>query len=958
MKNGKKFLYILVVLIISAISNLVFAEGVVESFQGINNAGEIIDNIDFIDVRSEGKNYWAKNAIYKMAGLGIIKGYGQKDYMPKEKITKAEAIALIYRALGKETDAQKELEKFRQGTIPEVSDRNITAIWAEGYLLLAKKDGLISDTDFYQAIMPESFQKTEKNFFFQNDFVERQEVAVWIAKAFKLDPEYDQISIFNNFVDWKQTDYENIPYVEAVLKEKIMNGDNGYFYPTRYIKRDEITQLVSNMEDKIYEVNSLKKKYGFVENIFVSDNKKVNNDLSAKTIMLRADDGSLNTIVLSTLKESLNSKTEEINNHNNISYENEVIVNKNGVLGKSNLLLKYDRLLIVYDGNNNIKYIESSSGPDYESRVYGSIENIDFKNNTLEFRDVNNNVKLYVMSNGIIVSANNVGTSISDLEVGDKAYIIVRNGIITRIESSDTIYNPNPNPNEGQNDVRGIVAEVNSNLNYITLYGPQGQKDEENLTTYNFAPKITVRKDGFDSNVKDIDVGDNAYLKINDEGKIELINVNSNYYQTFADVFAISDEYIVTKLENGNLKQYTLNNDIPIYKNGGLVSKDIILAGDKLKLTLSGNEDAEKIKEINIDPDYHLISKIYRGQVYDISNNNIVIYNAFVLNKTEWNNESQKGFIKIPLDTLVELYENGEKIAIGDAYSKYVNNNVYIATYSDYGSSEKAIKVFSIDGLEKLYDDSVIYHYKSNKILELENSSDEIIYNDATIVTRYGRMTVGNNIKNSEPVYIVGVRNPESEEFIASVVQVEEKPSVIGVDIYRGTISTIDEGKGFTVSSFSKLNKYSWDFVNIPKNFDINNNTIISTTLGIVNNRDFKDYSTTNYKDKVVYIAAKGSTALEVSDAVFGVYNIRGEIHNIANSSGTTISLQDASLLDNSTGVWSSIGEGVISAYPSSIIIKNGNLSDVEDLKIGDKIRAIKSDNLNNGDGFIILVEA
>jgi hypothetical protein len=63
-------------------------------YYGIDNASVIINNIDYIDVRNS--DTWAKEAIYETGALGIMKGYGNRNF-GLISCTKEQAIAAAYR---------------------------------------------------------------------------------------------------------------------------------------------------------------------------------------------------------------------------------------------------------------------------------------------------------------------------------------------------------------------------------------------------------------------------------------------------------------------------------------------------------------------------------------------------------------------------------------------------------------------------------------------------------------------------------------------------------------------------------------------------------------------------------------------------------------------------------------------------------------------------------------------
>lgn len=956
--NFKKYISIIICTSI-IISNtcIGFAEEITESYTGISNAQGVLSNIDFRDISPLPDTYWAKDAIYKMASLSIIQGYGEKSYKPSNSITKAEAIALIYRALGKEADAKKEAERLEQQRSEELKKNNPRNIWADGYLSLAQKEGLITQEQFEQATNPEEASLDSGINFNPNSTAQRQEVAVWIAKAFKMEPSYNQTMVFNNYNDWQQIDYDKIPYVETLLKSKIMNGDNGYFYPKNSIRRDEMAQVLSNMEDDVFKQNNLSKKVGFVENILTESNRQTSREVVTRTISVRLDNGVLANIILTSDGTEFNAKNGELGSHGSIISDNEIIVNKDGTLGKSDLLNINDEILFVYDNDKKIKFVEAKTSKEKEKLLYGTIDNVDAENNTLSFVDLYNSLYTYPVSLGATISIYNEGKSLEEVPFASKAYITLNHNMITRIEVSNTKKAASDLVSE-QTDVRGIVQEINPVLNYISLYDPEGRKDPKYIRTYNFSPNVEVNKNGNRVSVNEIEVGDMVYLKFDKESNIEQINVESNYISAYGDVLFVGKNFIIVKYEDDATQQLDINDGILMVKEGKVISRGDINVGDRVKLTLNRNDSNTQIKAINVEGEQHYISKLYKGKVYEIDGNNLVLYNAKVLNKNKWISNPQRGFNRLELDDAAKIYYNNKAINLNEARNVYPNKNVYVAAYKDYGYNEKAAMVSLNDGFEKIYNDDVVSHSQSSKSIALSNSFDNIRYSDGTIIVRYGRLTIGNNIKINDPIYTVALRDSSKDTIMAGIINITDKPSILGIDIYRGKITSIEEGHRFTLESFSLLKGTNWEFINTPKTFDLNNDTKILSSQGLVNNRDFIDYSSKGYKDKIVYIATKGSQAFIVSDAQYGVINLKGEVYNITSGTGkTALNLKNVVVLSSTTGEWNNLADSTIDILTNSIIVKNKKIAEAQDLEKGDKVRIIKKDNTNTGEGFIVLVE-
>ena len=152
----KKLKYISTMLLIAFVFHLVPVQAVEEEpanvYTGTAEADAVLKNMDFRDVESQGESYWARKAIYDMAALSIVKGYGEKTFNASAPVTRVQALALIYRAIGREADAQQVAEIIEQQRAQDERRYNAVEVWADGYLQLAANDGLITGQQLEDAL--------------------------------------------------------------------------------------------------------------------------------------------------------------------------------------------------------------------------------------------------------------------------------------------------------------------------------------------------------------------------------------------------------------------------------------------------------------------------------------------------------------------------------------------------------------------------------------------------------------------------------------------------------------------------------------------------------------------------------------------------------------------------------------------------------------------------------------
>src|SRR5690606_35325913 len=92
-------------------------------------------------------SHWAAPFVGPMHRLSVIRGYPDGKFQPNKPVTQAEALVMVLRALGYEDDLDP---KARYRGLPRA------AAWAEPYVALADRIGLLDDLPGFNAMKPAS----------------------------------------------------------------------------------------------------------------------------------------------------------------------------------------------------------------------------------------------------------------------------------------------------------------------------------------------------------------------------------------------------------------------------------------------------------------------------------------------------------------------------------------------------------------------------------------------------------------------------------------------------------------------------------------------------------------------------------------------------------------------------------------------------------------------------------
>lgn len=963
-------------------------------YYGTDNASATVDNLDYRDVAAS--DTWAREAIYETGALNLMKGYGGRQFGLKNSISKEQAIAIVYRAVGREADAQKAAEALNSTRQKQDRKANPMAMWADGYIQLAANEGLITQQDLKDALTqdqttldPAAFHRTAP--------AQRQELAFWFAKVLKLQPVYDQQKIFNSYLDWMSAEPVKIPYIEAILQNNIMNGDgNGHFSPTQTVTREQAAQIAKNAETLILPLLKYQKGTGTIENKVESNNSTTNGNITRDTFYIRNGNGKLNHIISESAGSDSGLRRNESNGDVLPGPERNFVVYKDGAVGKSDLLSMGDRIEYITAPDNTVKYVRVISSGSVPKYSVVRVNNIDTPNNQLNVTrifdldtpDINSakngaNFSLngenadttYRYSSSATVEVDGGNSDIGGLQPNTYAILTLRDNIITAVKTVDF-----KTFNKEVGIIKGIVEDNNPQLGYITLYNEDGtgtspdfQQQLILFRTYNYKTGgVEVFKNHKKAGLQDIEPGDSVFLKTDDDGNVTSVSAVDNYIVKFARVIYKKPATIAVEYDDGTQQVLDMDDKVPVIENKKLVGYSSLKDGGRVKLLLHETGKFTKIKEITVEGNEHFVSNIYKGSVsyIDDASGKLVAQNLEVLNNGQWVKTDQRGINGLKLSDGCKIFLNDSQIDIDKANRYARGATAYIAVRKDFGGNELAAHVdfVSDDDTEVLYDDSIAAGtVPGSGEFNLKQEYKNIKYGAGSIIIKDGRLVSGNSLSSEDKAYVVANRKYGSGEYQAGIVQIGPRTDVNLAQLYRGRIKQITDSRDFTIESFSQLKGNEWEYADTPKTFKLKNETRILNDSGIVNQRDFVGYGENSYAGKTVYILATDFNAAVVSDTPFGTINAKGEIFDITGATigdegtvtqePTGLKLKNVKLYDLNNRVWTDGKDTTLSLLKNSIIFKGKQVLKPSELQKGDRIRVLKKDNTQTGDAYIIIVE-
>ncbi len=470
MRIRKKTAKLWGLLLVIAILSTVVGPGVqaAETYSGVSYCNSLYNNAAFQDI----SGHWAQPAIYRAAALGIIRGEGNK-FRPNAVVSKEDALGMLIRLANLEEAAQ------RMGVDPTVEVGHLNP-WGANYAALAQSLGIIT---------ADERQRTN-----WQQAATREEVAYWMARTLNLLPVYGQAQqAIYGFNDWKQFTKSRMPYCEAIIGAKIMNGStSNTFNPQQAIKRGELAAVLDKASQLYLPARGYKNLQGTVGHSSFLGGLPGSTRNHYQVIQ---DDGQSFFMV--------------------VDLERDFLVYKNNNLGKSSFLNIGDHVKVMVGPQNEILLVEATSG--LQMVLDGVLDYLDISRNKLYVTDWDNKNYVYALSPLCKVNLSGYPATLNDLISGQQVSLFLNGTQVAEIRSAVTYASSGALP-----------RDINSA--YGTLY--RKSYDELSIRDDNGKPYTYVITDntryyinGLSTNYYDLKTGDYVKLSLDNNRKIVRVDV-------------------------------------------------------------------------------------------------------------------------------------------------------------------------------------------------------------------------------------------------------------------------------------------------------------------------------------------------------------------------------------------------------------------------------------------------
>lgn len=978
MKDTKLFHCLIFLLLISFIIPPAVIHAADEAparvFEGKPASAALLANLDYQDVKNS--DTWAKNAIWETGALELMKGYGAKRFGLSDMLTIEQAIAVAYNMAGREAEAQLAAEAL---DLERATRKNFApAMWSDGYLQLALNDGLLTQEEYDDAFAADQ-SALEPSDFRRSSPVTREDMAFYVARTMGLNPVYPQTHLFNSYADWQQANPHRIPYIEAVLQNRIMNGSNGRFDPKGPVTREQAAQLLQNAEPFLFSRLNMEKLKGTVEKIASYDEKSNGRNILVTEVNVRSGNGLLHRFRFS--RPNTASGVNEQTGDQNAAETRGTIVNLQGVLENEDAL-RVGQEIVYFVRNNQVQYVivlaEQKNTAYYLVKILSAdsaagtircefIQEVPFSDarllglSKLSQFSATGDVKVLTVSKAADISIDFAKKTFGDIKPETLMLLTLENNIVTAMEKV------NSGLFQEEGIISGILEEMNPVLGYVTLYfsdgsgtSPDAAAGLSSFRTYSWlhADEVEIYKNGSAARLEDLKPGDSVFIKLDENGVVTKMSGADNYYPVYGKIITKGNG-IQLRRDNGAVEWLQIPGSTPIFSAGRRISLEDLSEGDNVRILLQTSGNQVIIGEINVEKERIEASGVYKAKLvsYDSLSKSLVVMGLQQFINGVWQPSQNKGAIKLTI--------NGN---YSPELPKGAQGTVYLALGENVLGNDTVVRMFLDDSslTTEVVSDTILQAQPGTGNLTLMNGNLPIAYGDDSLIIRGGKLLEPNQVKNQDEATIVVGNLPDGSKK-ANLVWLREPAQDTGLTLLRGRITQIDALSSMTLQSFSQFRSPSWEYNNVPKTLTLDSAvTRLFDDDGRTDIAIFDDTGTPNYKNRTVYVLAQEGTAKLISTAPYGdvVYTGRIQMLNgaVRDSFGQLVTPPSSMQLGNVYAYnpgnwnWESKPNTEFSFLANTVFYGTEGIIDAGQLKVGDTVTVIRTASGNNA--LVVMVDS
>lgn len=415
---------------------------------------------------------------------------------------------------------------------------------------------------------------------------------------------------------------------------------------------------------------------------------------------------------------------------------------------------------------------------------------------------------------------------------------------------------------------------------------------------------------------------------------------------------------IRVKLDGSSTRTFTVTNNTAVFKGKSFVDLTALYVGDRVQLTFA-TANTSTIAEINIMNTANMVEDLYKATLNTVNTNKntLNVKNAHPL--LNWmygmkDTDQQKTF---NFTNNTSIFVGNKKISKSDL-NNYRNSELYFVTKKQF-SKEVIEKIIVLNKNERTYYQPItqvnigLNSFQLNNSLNLRYHSGSILIRNGRIVEPDGLIALNQKqLPISTTAYVLTDGATKSE--YAHIVNISNDaylaPNLSKYELYYGRINRADrDGYQVTLSDLERFDNHFWTTNNQKTQFAFSNSTIayewdVNRPLKVIPKLDLDlfDSYTNSPNPYYSYFYMKDG---HIQGIYFVPYEKRasltltGQVDGV-NSDRKLLSVKNSSQWGKD-GHWNFTYSALTLDLTKAMIVKNGEVIKMEDIKKSDHVTAI-----------------
>lgn len=523
---------------------------------------------------------------------------------------------------------------------------------------------------------------------------------------------------------------------------------------------------------------------------------------------------------------------------------------------------------------------------------------------------------------------------------------VAKNGTVTRTLTGVTLKKSN-----GQT---GTFQVANTNKFYIN----------NTLTT------IDGFKNGMTVTIK---VSNNKITEIRGTTNDEDGSIVANSKQLTGSVTSVDPNGLQIRVKidgSSTAKTYSITNSTEVFKGKSYVDLSTIYVGDRVRLKFA-TATTSRVAEINIISTAILVEDLYKANLNSVNTtkNTMVVQNAHPMLNWRFGTEATAAQKTFTFTNNTTIYVGNKKVS-KNQLKNYKNSELYFATKKQF-SKEVIDKIIVLAKNERTFYQPIENVSLNVNNITLKNIS-KLQYHAGSILIRNGRLVEPEGLialdSNQTPISTTAfvLTDGATKSDYAHVVNITNDaflaPNLSKYSLYFGRIDVADlDAYQLELSDVERFNNHFWNMERAILPFAYSNSTIASELDGTSSFKvipeldlDLYDNYTNSPNPYYGYFYVKDGHVQGihfVPGEKLATLTLTGRVDSV-NYNTKKLSVKDSSQW-NKDGNWSFRYGALTLDLSKAMIVKNGKVITVKDIKKSDHVTAIAR---STSDVYVLMV--